>query len=69
MEINGGNVKLTVESQVLYTKKMDEKRNIFSELSTKEIQEITDNADPVMTKRSKRYVSIKFCLKSAKFPI
>ena len=51
MEINAANVKLLVGSQVSSTKKIDEKRNKFGELSTKEIQEITDNAVPVTTKR------------------
>ena len=34
-----------------YYKKMDEKKNKFGELFKKEIQELTDNAVPVTTKR------------------
>ena len=52
MEINAANVKLFVGSQVSSTKKkMDEKINKFGELSTKEIQVITDNAVTLTTKR------------------
>ena len=51
MEINAANVKWSVGSQVSSTKKTIEKRNKFRELLTKEIQEITDNAVPVTTKR------------------
>ena len=50
MEINAANVIFFVGSQVSSTKKMDETKNKFGELSTKEIQEITDNVVPV-TKR------------------
>ena len=32
-------------------KKVDEKKNKLGELSTKEVQEITDNAVPVTTER------------------
>ena len=50
MEINAVNVKLFMGSQVS-SPKINEKRNKFGELSTKEIQEITDNAVPETTKR------------------
>ena len=51
MEINAANFKLIVGSQVSSTKKIIEKRNKFGDLLTKEIQEITDNAVLVTTKR------------------
>ena len=46
---------------------MNEKRNKFGELSTKEILEITDNAVPVTTNENiQRYVSVKFPVESCK---
>ena len=43
-------IKFFPGSQVSSTKKMDEKRR-FGELSTEEIQEIMDKADPETTKK------------------
>ena len=50
MEINATNVNFFVGSRVSSTKKKMRK-NKLGKLSTKEIQEITDNAVPVTTKR------------------
>ena len=55
------------EAKFRQRKKMDEKKKRFGRLSTKEIQEITDNAVPVTEQNHKardeitqRYVSIDF---------
>ena len=53
MEINAANGRFFfLRSQVSSSKKMHEEKKKLGELSTKEIQEITDNAVPGTTERS-----------------
>ena len=54
MEINAANVawhRILGGKPSFFDKKLGEKKNKFCELSTEELQEITDNAIPVTTKK------------------
>ena len=64
MENNAANVAW--HKFFLWDAKLRRQKKKFGELSTEEIQEITDNAIPVTTKETIKYVPVEVSLKSCK---